>query len=116
MTNLLEETTKILARHGKSLADIIWVGCKEFSIPVESFLALSNKKYNDGYGKQEVAIDLLVVGNDWWLERHGYDGSEWWEYKEKPHLPAYTENNVTDIFADDGWATLKEINLEEWGF
>ena len=31
----------------------------------------------------EVAEDLVVVGDNWWIERHEYDGNEWWEYKEK---------------------------------
>lgn len=26
----------------------------------------------------------MVVGDDWWLERHEYDGSEWWEFKRLP--------------------------------
>ena len=31
-----------------------------------------------------MAEDLVVVGDNWWIERRDYDGSEWWEYKEKP--------------------------------
>jgi hypothetical protein len=26
----------------------------------------------------------MVIGSDWWLERHEYDGSEWWEFKSLP--------------------------------
>jgi len=31
--------------------------------------------------------DLYVVGEDWWLERGEYDGSEWWEFKRLPECP-----------------------------
>jgi hypothetical protein len=37
---------------------------------------------------------LEIVGDDWWLERHEYDGAEWWEYKTKPSMP---ESIVTDL-------------------
>jgi hypothetical protein len=39
--------------------------------------------YDAGYGSQQ--LDGLVLFNDnTWLERHEYDGSEWWEYKRCP--------------------------------
>lgn len=43
--------------------------------------------YGHHPGTEEVATDLLVVGDGWWLERHEYDGSEWWEHKALPAKP-----------------------------
>lgn len=40
-----------------------------------------------GGRRYESVLDLLVVGNNWWLERHNYDGSEWWEFKRLPTRP-----------------------------
>ena len=53
----------------------------------EEFAKLANKKYDNGYGGNEVPLDLIVVGKDWWLERHEYDGAEWWEFKKLPVKP-----------------------------
>lgn len=52
----------------------------------KKILNKSQKKttYDSGYGKSEVAEDLVIVGDGWWLERNEYDGAEWWEYKETP--------------------------------
>ena len=36
-----------------------------------------------------VALDLVVVGEGWWLERCDYEGAEWWEFKT---LPIKSEN------------------------
>lgn len=87
MTNLLHETREVLEDNGKSIKDIQWVGTSTGEISLASFLEQANINYNDGFGTAEVNQTLVVVGNDWWLERCEYDGSEWWEYKEKPEKP-----------------------------
>jgi hypothetical protein len=38
----------------------------------------------------EIDMGLIVVGKDFWLERHEYDGSEWWEFKSIPMEPEET--------------------------
>lgn len=106
--NLLHETENVLARHGKTLGDIAWIGCEDFTIPVEEFVALADREYDSGYGGQEVAEDLIICGADWWLERHEYDGAEWWEYKTIPVRPQ-EEKSVHTLFADLGWKKLSEF-------
>ena len=90
MTNLKEETIDMLHRSGKDISDIVWIGCKDFKIPADLFWELADKSYDAGYGSPEVATDLLVVGNGWWLERAEYDGSEWWQFKTAPVEPTET--------------------------
>ena len=85
--NLKNATLNILKQHNKFPSDIKWVGCPSFKIPIKEFWKLADRQYDGGYGSQEVAGDLIVVGDSWWLERHEYDGSEWWEYKELPKEP-----------------------------
>lgn len=51
----------------------------------------------------------MVVGCDWWLERHEYDGAESWSYKVLPEaqeerLPFRTVKN------GDSRATVSEMN------
>ncbi len=85
MINLKDETIEKLAYNHKTEADVLWVGVKEgVNFSWEVFKKLADKEYDHGYGVENVALDLIIVGNSWWLERHEYDGLEWWEYKELP--------------------------------
>ena len=44
---------------------------------------LSYINYDEGYGSQRL-FGTIVFKDGTWLERHEYDGSEWWEYKKLP--------------------------------
>lgn len=112
MTNLLIETLECLRSNGKSEHDVLWCGNREFCFRWSVFAKLANRKYDNGYGGNEVASDLLVVGKDFWLERHEYDGSEWWEYKEYPTKPEII-CEPEDLFC--GHQDLKQQNKEPIG-
>jgi hypothetical protein len=85
--NLLEETIKTLRDNGKTIFDIEWFGTTdcEYNCDLQELI---NIDYDDGYGVSEVPSDFILVGKDFWLERHEYDGSEWWEYKSIPEKPS----------------------------
>lgn len=85
--NLKDETIEVLREHGKTKDDVWWAGTEGREIPLVLFWQYTDKIYDNGYGGAEVNSDLIVVGDNWWLERHEYDGSEWWEYKELPQRP-----------------------------
>lgn len=104
MTNLLKETLEFMKANGKAPADVRWVGTLDPDYlqairptpqPVpcgawEDFARFADFNYDAGYGGAEVNGALVIVGDDWWLERGEYDGSEWWEFKtipKKPHDP-----------------------------
>ena len=106
MANLKEETLRVLKNHGKTEKDIQWIGTSTYKIPIELFWTLSNRYYNEGYGTAIVASDLLIVGDDWFLERAEYDGAEWWEFKTIIEEPKKTKE-VRTLF---GGGTLDEIN------
>lgn len=119
MINLLDETKEILQNCNKKIEDIKWVGNEEFYFDIDEFIKIADVEYDRGYGASEVAHDLLVVGNNWWLERHEYVGSEWWEYKEIPKKPnkkielkALTIKQACDLgfHVSCGWENLKRIN------
>lgn len=84
--NLLQETIKVLAAHKLTPKDVVWVGSEDgtYATNWDGFAKIADREYNSGLGGQEVIRDLVVVGEDWWLERHEYDGSEWWEFKQLP--------------------------------
>lgn len=110
MSNLLEETKEALHFLGLTLDDVRWVGCRDFKISMEQFIELADQEYDSGFGGQEVAKDLLVVGDNWWLERHEYDGSEWWEIKRLPQEPEETREIERLISQNCMWSSLEEIN------
>jgi len=105
--NLLQETIEILENHDKSKYDVKWVGNDKFYTDWENFELISDVEYDDGYGCQEVAADLIIVGETWWIERHEYDGSEWWEFKQFPKMPEIkrTINKVVG----GCWSSIEEI-------
>ena len=117
MVNLLEETKEMLERHSKTFDDILFVGdeATHTKMTVKEFLKHANVEYNGGYGIEEINTKLILVGKDFWLERHEYDGSEWWEYKEIPNLSALPIKKVDRIIrdADHYWAdSISELNKD----
>lgn len=108
MTNLLKETIQKLNENNKTENDILWVGSENYKTTWEHFKTISDIEYDSGYGGNEISMDLLIVGKDFWLERHEYDGSEWWEYKQMPKEPINTFDFKTVIIT--GWNSLEEEN------
>lgn len=82
--NLLKETIEKLQENGKNESDVRWVGNQTHYCDWSRFKAIADTEYDNGYGRMEVAYDLIIAGNDWWLERAQYDGSEWWAFKQMP--------------------------------
>lgn len=107
-SNLLRETIQCLSENGKSPSDVLWVGRSQYSCcghdavgrPIhklqsykstwQDFCSKADFIYNAGYGLPEIPTDLIVVGEDFWLERADYDGSEWWVFKTMPTEPEET--------------------------
>ena len=95
LTNLLAETNKILVENGKTPLDVLFVasfsGGFDGRVPAlgtwEDFAKLANFQYDSGYGGADINMNLVIVGDCWWLERGEYDGSEWWEFKTIPMKP-----------------------------
>ena len=113
--NFKEETLEELKEHGKTWEDVKFIQGKDFSVAnsKEEILELMDFEYYDGYGSPDIATDLVIVGDKWWLERHEYDGSEWWEYKELPAIKSESKKVKSFVAKDIGWKSLKEILEEE---
>lgn len=108
MRNLLQETIEKLGEHGKTLDDIRYVGASDVRMSLANFIAISDVEYYSGFGAPDVATDLLLVGEDFWLERAEYDGSEWWEYRRMPDLSDLPIVAVDSVLGGT-WSTLKDI-------
>ena len=100
---LLQETIDKLSKHYKSPTHVQWVGSADGkqSMTWTEFEAIANIEYDGGYGGQEISADLVVVGDDWWLERHEYDGSEWWEFKTMPIAMAFVGEGKMSLLERD---------------
>lgn len=112
--NLLNETIEALKEFGFSPDDVEWVGSKLEPIRFtwQEFVDIADVEYDNDFGAPQVAEDLIIVGKHWWLERHEYDGSEWWEFKMMPKRPAKTTKIHRIICLKTGWENLKEINKQ----
>ena len=117
--NLLKETIEALKENGKTPQDVKWCGSVSFgSFNWDTFKSIANVKYDAGYGAPEVAQDLVIVGKDFWLERHEYDGAESWHYKVTPVKPKLVkplaltvgQANKLGFGVSCGWQDLNEIN------
>jgi len=86
MVNLLIETVGFLEDHDKTPKDVLWVSDGENWQSWDEFAAVADIEYYDGFGCAEIKDDLVVIGSNWWLERHEYDGAEWWEFKTIPNI------------------------------
>ncbi len=77
--NLLQETEDILKKNGKTWRDVEWIGSKKWGwFDWYDFVVVANKDYCEHI---QVASDLIVVGNNWWLERRDDDGLSYWVFK-----------------------------------
>lgn len=85
--HLWRETLDCLKENGKSPADVSWVQFDNFYCSWDQFERAATFEYDEGFGGNNIKLSLKVVGDDWWLERAEYDGSEWWEFKCKPTRP-----------------------------
>lgn len=115
--NLLKETIEAISSCGKTTDDVMWVGSKDgkYAIDWRDFERIADIDYDDGYGSQEIAKDLVVVFfGDCYLDRREYDGAEWWEFNEAPQMRPDAEI-FSKLKGECGWETLDELNNPEEG-
>jgi hypothetical protein len=87
MENLHNETVRCLHENGKKGEDVLFVTDGTTFCSWETFKENSKFSYDDGYGGNEIDLQLKIVGEGGWLERSEYDGSEWWTFKTLPCKP-----------------------------
>lgn len=107
MGNLLKETLTKLKIYDKSWEDVKFVLCQDVTFTPEQAKPMLDFYYDNGYGGQEVDDSLMIVGDDWWLERHEYDGSEWWEFKRIPKETDKKYYLPKTFQVDDIWYRFK---------
>lgn len=89
--NFWDETLAVLEENGKTFDDVLYICGNYFCVSKDNFEEVAKKTiYDAGFGSQEIACDLKIVGDCWWMERSEYDGSEGWEFREKNDPPTET--------------------------
>lgn len=87
--NLLLETIMTLKDHGLTPNDIIWIGSSDGSETMtwEEFKEYANFYYESNPYYEQVDLTLVIVGDDWWLERFYHESlGEWWDFKTMPKI------------------------------
>lgn len=99
--NLLTETIEFLNRYDHKPMDVYFVTDGFYSATWNDFSDAARKiDYDSGYGCVKIFHNLKLVGKDWWIERHEYDGSEWWEYKTMPKTGLFNPAKVRYLEKD----------------
>lgn len=109
--NLLEETKESIINSGHQISDVIFIGSEEsgHSCTWGEFCVLANVDYDNGFGGQEVATDLIVAFSDgakMW--RSEYDGSEWWEYSTPFKMPE--QKHPISCLVGGLWSSVADLN------
>ena len=116
--NLWDETLEKLQEKGFTFDDVLFIYGEDFQISKEDFERVAKEtEYYGGFGAQEVASDLTLLGNDFIMFREEYDGAEWWRLiligKKIPDMKVSGINNLTG-----SWNTLHDIikakDEDEW--
>lgn len=68
--------------------------------------------YDNGFGGQEVVTDLVILGDNWWLERGEYDGSEWWGFRTVPKVSTDSKL-ITTLGDDNSWVSMDDVHNPE---
>ena len=122
--NLKEATLEVLRNHGKRKEDIKYVCGEDFQIRLDHFWKLADTEY-DPYGAPEIATDLTLVGEDFWMERCECDGAELWDFHTMPDTTGLPIREITALsvrqynatckprYGKIGWEKLIELNGED---
>jgi len=84
--NLLAETIDNLKMYYHDESQVLWVGSYDGRLCVswEEFKEIAASVSKTSFGTDQIAEDIVIVGENWWLERH-HDGSfSWWVHRQVP--------------------------------
>jgi hypothetical protein len=115
MRNLLIETRDAFKESGHEPKDIVFIGSSdgEYGCTWDEFEKLADVSYDEDFGRQEIASDLIIRFNDAGLMvRHEYDGAERWQFHSSTRTPS-PKPIVSLRITSSSWAsTIAEIQEE----
>lgn len=76
--NFLKETKIAIKDSGHKIKDVMFIGSSDGKLRLDfnAFAKIANFNYDEGFGSQEIAKDLIIYFNDeTYIVRGEYDGS-----------------------------------------
>ena len=117
--NFRDETLSAIEKSGYKEQDVLFVGSRDgrYRISIEKFKKLADFEYDSGFGRQEIASDLIVYFKDkTYLYRIEYDGFEQWTYSSPSDFSEDDECKSFSKFKTEiGRETVAEINERKQG-
>jgi len=112
--NFLEETIEYIKRIEQTTDDIIFIGSEQsgHSCEWEEFTEIADLDYDDGYGSQKIATDLIIVfkdGSKMW--RGEYDGAEGWDHSAPFNMPE-NKKKLLKVMRGGMWESLEDIHQD----
>lgn len=90
---------KFGVEYGKSEQKVFSLRERHSTIELDDFLNSLDFDYDSGYGSQKL-FGTVWLSDDTWLERGEYDGSEWWEHRERPPIPEELRFKIKNEFGE----------------
>lgn len=113
MVNLWEETIEVLEEHGRTWEDVQIIYGEDFQITKDNFENVAKiTRYDNGYGSQKIASDLVMIGRGFVMSRNEYDGAECWNFLHTGFEIPKEFKEVTRL-GGGCWDTLRQINSKE---
>ncbi len=111
--NLLSETRNAITKSNHTARQIIFIGSEDSGhrMSWESFETLADQEYNNDYGHQEVATDLIIVFSDGSrLFRPAQSEYSFWSYIGNFVAPPINHEIKTLFAGDSHFPTLANLN------
>lgn len=116
--NLYDYILKVLFKNNKSVDDILWIGNQSYKIPINDFLTLAKRTEQLNNSGTILSlyypIDVLIVGEGWWLE---YDDiTDSCDIQLKFCTPPIEPENtfkISSLSPNDDYSEIKSQLIEE---
>ena len=96
-----EETLGELEKHGHKPEEVKYVFNKDFYCSWGDFYRRATLLYHNHKDWTAFGPTLMIVGDNWWLERYNFSGFEGWSYGEVPSKDKQTYNPNIDCMGKD---------------
>lgn len=100
LITIIEHVLMILQDHDKTEEEILWVGLGYkcgIRDPHSSVITWEEFKKNmgdfDASEASQIPYGTVIVGKDFWVERHYEYALEYWQYREFPKKPGTSRNS-----------------------
>lgn len=110
--NLLQEVEAVFDEFELSHKDILWVGGEEFRTTWEQFKEVADR--TDFNHRSQLPIDLIIMGNGWYIDIIDDDYSPLFSVTYLPKTPSLIKSikylSTVDSKCKEEYVTLEDLN------